>query len=61
MIDEVVIISANIILISLITLGRVPDIILIPLFIVDICYTLIWIFAFGAAHVTTGGEIWKRK
>ena len=61
MIDEVVIISANIILIPLIVIGRVPDVVLIPLFMIDICYTLIWIFAIGASHVTTGGEIWKQK
>jgi hypothetical protein len=61
MIDEIVLIITNIILIPLIIINKLPDIILIPLFVIDIIYIPLWIIGIYCAHIMTRGEIWNPK
>jgi len=61
MIDEIILIITNIIIIPLIIINKLPDVLLIPLFMIDITYTLIWVMSIGCAHIMTEGEIWNPK
>lgn len=61
MIDEIVLIIINIIIIPLIIINKLPDVLLIPIFIIDIIYTLIWVMSIGCVHIMTEGEIWNPK
>ena len=61
MMDEIILIIANIIIIPLIIINKLPDVLLIPLFIIDIIYTLVWAMGIGCTHIMTRGEIWNPK
>ncbi len=61
MIDEILIIAANIFLIPLIIINKIPKIVLIPIFIIDVIYVLIWMVAIGTTHIMTKGEVWSKK